>query len=192
MPPRPRLVTLVDPEGRPVVGATTQGMTFYYADREPRLRASTFPLTKLHPDRSQRITFFEEGRRLIGFLVARGDGDSPYVVRMQPWATVTGRFVDERGGPVVFDDTGNPGPVDIDSAEGSLIVAIDDPKVGDFPGTRTEVDGRFRVERLVPGQVYTAVYAIGIGGLNGKLLDRATFAPGEVRDLGDIRTPFKP
>ena len=190
-PPRPRMVTLVDPDGRPVVGATSQGMTFYWSDQEPKLRAATFPLTNLHPDRSRRITFFDEGRKLIGFLMARGDGDAPYVVKLEPWAAVTGRFVDERGGPVVFDGPG-PGrswPVDIGSAVGSLSVAIDDSKVGDFPATRVGVDGRFRVERLVPGQAYTADYSMG--GAHGRLLDRATFAPGEVRDLGDIRAPIK-
>jgi RNA polymerase sigma factor (sigma-70 family) len=194
MPPRPRMVTLVDSEGRPVVGATPRGITFYYADHEPKLRTSTFPLTKLHPDRSRRITFFEEDRKLIGFLMARGDGDSPYLVRMRPWATVTGRFVDERGGPVVFDGPGggNPGPVYLGSDHGSLTVAIDDPKVGDFPDGRVEVDGRFRVERLVPGQVYSASYYVGMGGPHAKLLDRAIFAPGEVRDLGNIRAPIKP
>ena len=194
MPPRPRMVSLVDPEGRPVVGATTRGMTFYYADREPRLRASTFPLTKLHPDRSRRITFVKEDRKLVGFLMARGDGDSPYVVRMQPWATLTGRFVDERGGPVVFNGPagGNPEPVYIGLDEGLPTVAIDDPKVGDFFAGGVGVDGRFRLERFIPGQVYSASYVAGLVGARGKLLDRATFAPGEVRDLGDIRAPIKP
>jgi RNA polymerase sigma factor (sigma-70 family) len=192
--PRPRMVSLVDPEGRPVVGATTQGMTFYWSDQEPTLRAATFPLTKLHPDRSRRITFFKGDRKLIGFLMARGDGDSPYVVRMQPWAVLTGRLVDERGGPIVCNGPfgGNPGPVCLGSDEGSLSVALDDPKLGDFPGARVGVDGRFRVEGLVPGQVYSASYSLGIGQPGGKLLDHATFAPGEVRDLGDIRTPVKP
>jgi hypothetical protein len=192
-PPRPRMVTLVDPDGRPFVGATSRGMTFYWSDQEPRLRASTFPLTKLHPGRSRRITFFDEDRKRIGFLMARGDGDSPYVVRLEPWAAVTGRLVDERGSPVAFDGpgTGNPGPASLGSAVGSFSVALDDPKLGEFPATRVGVDGRFRVERLVPGQAYTAVYGT-FGEAYIKLLDHATFAPGEVRDLGDIRTPFKP
>ena len=41
----------------------------------------------------------KEDRKLIGFLLARGDGDAPYTVRMQPWAAVTGRVVDEQGKP---------------------------------------------------------------------------------------------
>ena len=67
---------------------------------EPRLRASTFPLTKLHPGRVRRITFVKEGRKLIGFLAARGDAETPYTVRMQPWGSVTGRFVGADGKPL--------------------------------------------------------------------------------------------
>ena len=99
-PDRPRQVTLVDPEGRPVVGVTTQGLTSYPNDREPVLSGSSFPLTGLHPDRGRRITFLEEDRKLIGFLLARGDCDSPYTVRMEPWATATGRTVDAEGSPM--------------------------------------------------------------------------------------------
>ncbi len=75
VPDKPRQVTLLDPEGRPVVGAKTTGLTYppwYY---EPPLRAATFPVAGLHPDRARRITFVKEDRKLIGFLLARGDGD---------------------------------------------------------------------------------------------------------------------
>ena len=99
VPDKPRQVTLLDPEGRPVVGAKTTGLTYHPWDDEPTLRAATFPITGLHPDRARRITFVKEDRKLIGFLLARGDGDAPYTVRMQPWAAVTGRVVDEQGRP---------------------------------------------------------------------------------------------
>ena len=94
---KPRQISLVDPDNKPVMGATSEGLTFFPWDHEPRLRAASFPVTKLHPDRLRRITFFKEDRKLIGFLGARGDGEAPYTVRMQPWGTVTGRIVDENG-----------------------------------------------------------------------------------------------
>ena len=86
MPDKPRQVTLLDPEGRPVVGAQSTGLTYHPWDHEPVLRAATFPITGLHPGRARRITFVKEDRKLIGFLLARGDGDAPYSVRMRPWA----------------------------------------------------------------------------------------------------------
>jgi beta-lactamase regulating signal transducer with metallopeptidase domain len=80
----PRQVSLVDPNGNPVVGVKTKGVTVYPYDTEPVLRAASFSLFRLHPDRDQRITFIHKDRQLTGSLEARGDGDSPYTVRMQP------------------------------------------------------------------------------------------------------------
>ena len=77
VPDKPRQVTLLDPDGRPVVGAKTTGLTYHPWDHEPVLRAATIPIVGLHPDRTRRFTFVKEDRKLIGFLLARGDGDAP-------------------------------------------------------------------------------------------------------------------
>jgi hypothetical protein len=173
---RPRSISLVDAEGRPVVGASTQGMSVYPYDYEPPLRAATFPLTQLHPDRVRRIIFTKEDRRLIGFLLARGDGDAPYIVQMRAWGTVTGRIVDENGNPLeVALSLGSP------SDE-----ANPDAEVGVHGGASTDAAGRFRIERLVPGQRYSAeVYRAH--RLVGMAFDKLVLRAGQVRDVGDIR-----
>ncbi|MDR3620991.1 MAG: sigma-70 family RNA polymerase sigma factor [Paludisphaera borealis] len=187
---RPRRVTLVDTEGRPVVGASPEGLTEHPGDYEPPLRASTFPLTRLHPGRVRRMTFVKEDRKLVGSLLARGDGDAPYTVVMQPWATVTGRFVDLLAKPP--EEKGTPF-LDMDAR--SRIADHDDPEKGEFPQTWPDREGRFRVERLVPGLRYrAAVYRNGVRvGIVGRTLviesafKDLVLKPGEVRDLGDIR-----
>ncbi len=63
-----------------------------------------------------------------------------------------------------------------------------DPKIGLFRTLDTDFDGRFRIERLVPGQIYSAEVYRGIGVYAGKVFENITLRPGEVRDLGDIRT----
>ena len=165
---RPRQVTLLDPEGNPVVGVQTEGLTPFPWDSEPRLRALTFPLTKLHPDRVRRITFVREDRKLIGFLMARGNGETPYTVRMRPWAEVTGRILDENGKPL--SATGPPGkqemPATLAMKTRSKFASHDDPDVGEFPHIRTDGEGRFRVERLIPAQRDAEVYR-GIGQYAG-------------------------
>ena len=179
VPDRPRQVTLLDPEGRPVVGAKTTGLTYHPWDHEPALRAATIPITGLHPDRARRITFVKEDRKLIGFLLARGDGDAAYTVRMQPWATVTGRVVDEQGTPQPRASLG-AGTV-------REFAAHDDPSLGIFPGVQTDEQGRFRAERLVPGQSYGATWYLGVGRPSGPAFEGLKVAPGSVRDLGDLR-----
>jgi beta-lactamase regulating signal transducer with metallopeptidase domain len=186
---KPRPVSIVDPDGKPVVGATTQGLTFHPQDTEPRLRSASFLLTKLHPDRVQRITFFEEKRALVGFLMVRGDGDVPYVVRMQPWATVAGRLVDAIGRPFADNDSTakDQGSAASIGMGDSGIVINGDPTVGIHPDLSTDAAGRFRVDRLVPGQCYTAKVYRGIGFFAGNAFENLVLGPGEVRDLGDIR-----
>jgi hypothetical protein len=179
VPDKPRQVTLLDPEGRPVVGAKTTGVTYHAWDHEPPLRAATFPIVGLHPDRARRLTFVKEDRKLIGFLLARGDGDTPYTVRMRPWGTFTGRVVDEQGRP-------QPG-ASITSDTVRDFAAHDDPSLGIFPGVQTDEHGRFRAERLVPGQSYGATLYLGLGRPSGPAFEGLKVAPGRVRDLGDLR-----
>ncbi|HJZ90560.1 MAG TPA: hypothetical protein VKE40_06775, partial [Gemmataceae bacterium] len=145
---KPRRISLIDPEGKPVVGVKTQGLTWFPWDSEAALRAATFPVTKLHPDRTRRITFVQEDRRLIGFLMARGDGETPYTVRMQPWGTVTGRLHDENG--KLSDVTS------ISLGSWSGFDSSPDPEVGEYGHVEIDSSGGFRVDRLVPGQRYSA------------------------------------
>ncbi len=180
----PRRVTLVDPAGKPVVGVQTQGMgrpnTY-----EPLLRTSSFSLTRLHPDRTRQIMFRHDERKLIAFLEARGGSDEPYTVTMQPWATITGRLVDSEGNPLlVWSPTSDyKGPPKLWSvfkeAEGydhRLYVDADN-------------QGRFRMEQLVPGKRYeTTAYCSFQEPDNQSQLDGLVLRPGEVRDLGDVRT----
>jgi RNA polymerase sigma factor (sigma-70 family) len=188
---RPRQITLIDPEGRPVIGAKARGLIYYDHDRggsETTLRSATFPVTGLHPDRARRILFFKEDRKLIGFLLARGDGDSPYTVRMQRWGVVTGRIVDEQGQPMnlasgpgnAFRDAGLSGN------SWHEIATFNDPAFGKMNYPNLEDDGRFRIEKLVPGQAYRAD-VWGSHRQSKIAFEGLKLAPGEVRDLGDIR-----
>jgi protocatechuate 3,4-dioxygenase beta subunit len=191
VPDRPRQVTLLDPEGRPVVGASTTGLTTFRWDYEPTLRTATIPITGLHPDRARRITFVKEDRKLIGLLLARGDGDQPYTVRMQPWATLTGRVLDEQGR--VLDEQGHPqarAMLGADTMRESA--AHNDPATGIFPSVSTDEHGRFRAEQLVPGLSYEAQLYLGMGRASGPVFDGLKLAPGEVRDLGELRVQTNP
>jgi RNA polymerase sigma factor (sigma-70 family) len=187
---KPREVTILDPEGHPVVGVQTEGLTWEPYDREPRLRAASFAITNLHAVRGRRITFVKEDRKLIGFLLARADGEAPYTVRMKPWATVTGRIFDENGQPLTA--VGSPTKQQIPAILGmkirSKLASHDDPDAGELHDLNTDFDGRFRIEKLFPGQRYSAAVYRGIGWYAGPAFENLVLQPGEVRDLGDIRT----
>jgi RNA polymerase sigma factor (sigma-70 family) len=185
---RPRTVTLVDTDGRPVVGARAFGLRPDRWDAARRLRAATVPVMKLHPTRSRRIVFVHDARHLVGFLIARGDAETPYTVQLRPWATVTGRIVDQDGQPLAA--AGPPGkaqaPASLSSGIRAVSAGREDPAFGLFPYTETDAAGRFRVERLVPGQRYSA-RAFRARGADRVAFENLVLEPGEVRDLGDIR-----
>lgn len=173
VPDRPRQVSLIDPDGKIVDGAWIQYPSFW----ESLYRTGTFSLTRLHPDRVDRITFLKDDRKLIGFLAARGDREEPYTVRMQPWSTVTGRVVDENGKPV-----------DVSLAMyDSSVVTSDDSALGRLVGGgKTDPQGRFHIDKLIPGEHYHAEMYWGYV-LSGVAFKDVVLQPGEVRDLGEIR-----
>lgn len=156
---RPRRVSLVDAAGQPVVGVDSR-MRQSRGESQEDLRAATFLLPRLHPDRVKQMTFLKADRKLIGFLLARGDTDAAITVRMEPWAAVTGRLVDAAGRPVVGR---------------YVVLTMTDPTAEEQRSQKTDGEGRFRVEELVPGREYTTP------------LGPLTLRAGEVRDLGDVR-----
>ncbi len=65
----------------------------------------------------------------------------------------------------------------------------DDPAIGILSHVKTDAEGRFRIEGLVPGQSYTG-NAVGEEAEKrgfGVVIDRVVLKPGEIRDLGDLR-----
>ena len=78
----PRLVTILDPAGEPVVGVETRGLTAFPWD--PSLRSARRPSRSpsFIPTAAGESRSSKEDRKLVGFLLARGDGDSPYTVQL--------------------------------------------------------------------------------------------------------------
>ncbi|MHB1561027.1 MAG: hypothetical protein ACYC61_26540, partial [Isosphaeraceae bacterium] len=183
---RKREVRVLGPDGQAPTGFTVDDFAAppRYQDIEPTDRPGVMTVRRLNPMRPKRFLFRHDDRKLAGSLVARGDEPQPYMVKLQPWATLAGRIVDPQG---------NPRP-NVVLALSDFEEAIGDPARGVLPtdrrtDPRTDREGRFRVEGLVPGQEYsaTAVSRDPTVGNLGLAIDHVVLKPGEVRDLGDIR-----
>jgi hypothetical protein len=176
-----REVQVVGPDGEPLTGVTVEG-----EGGETTKTPGLLIVSRLNPKRPTRFTFRHQAKKLAGSLIARGDETKPYTINMQSWGTITGRLVDAAGKP----------RSGVDLMTNDWQTAKIDPARGfSASGRKTDADGRFRYEGLVPGQQYSA-HGVGEkaaqGGF-GVVIDRVVLKPGETRDLGDVQSrPIKP
>src|SRR5262249_27324132 len=148
------------------------------------LTGSSFEATTLDPLKTYTLSFVHKQRKLIGHAVVRGD-KGPLTVRLQRWGTLTGRLVDEAGKPLAGVRVGLKHP------------ALPEPGAREPDGeVLSDAEGRFRVEGLLPGLKHEL--ALGSDGKRtvtsrapDRLKDLVT-APGEVKDLGEVRVKVVP
>lgn len=102
-------------------------------------------------------------------------------VRLQPWGTLTGRIVGDKGQPC--------GGIEHESLNLFNIRRFNSVWPADegiLPGDlRTDNDGRFRIEELVPGLKYGATVLESMVDVD--VFRNVIVAPGEVKDLGDLK-----
>jgi hypothetical protein len=147
---------LLDPEGRPLSGALAAGLRHeWYRDADGPLKTADFTVLGLEPNRPRLLCFVHADKKLAGSVVVRGDEKTPITVKMQPWATVSGRLLDTKGKPIpnatlAFTEVPvrKPGqPMSLDTGLHVVTHIAGQPSLD----PRTDEQGRFRVERLVPG-----------------------------------------
>ena len=182
-PDQKREVHVVGPNGTRAVGVIghNSSASAGYEDIAATPTPGLMLISRLNPLRPKRFIFQQQTEKLVGFLVARGDEAEPYNVKLQPWGTIIGRLVDDHGKP-------RPG---VGLLTPNWQAAMVDPAFGVLPfGLKTDNDGRFHIERLMPGQEYSgdAVGAKAAEGGFGVVIDRVVLKPGETRDLGDVRS----
>jgi RNA polymerase sigma factor (sigma-70 family) len=146
----------------------------------PPLASAGLKVSGLGPGRPRYLVFRHEGRKLAGTVIVKGDETRPVSVALRPWGTATGRLVDAGGKPLPRHELRGRNP----------------PKGHDnaltLPGAvRTDDEGKFRLEGLVPGGNYYLMASkylsqvgdfIGVGYLTAPV----TVGPGETKDLGDV------
>ncbi len=171
-------MTVLGADGKPLAGAEVRGRKAAY-DWEAAPSA-VFTLRGSNPkdSRLRTVLVVHKATRQIGTLVVRGE-KGPLVVRLRPWATVTGRLVNADDEPYA----------------GSIISPVaSDLSIGYPPSMqiRTNNDGSFRIEGMLPGIKYQLQYAhVSSGGrIEGKdtgiITKELTLKEGETRALGNV------
>ena len=178
-----RVGTVLDPDGKPLAGAVVDGLDEMERDPTGPLRGAEFRVIGVVAGRSRRLTFTHPAKGLSGSLLLRGDEPGPFVAQLKPSATLSGRLVDDRGKP-------RPGVWVMGK---DWEAHADDPAYAFIPNRKTGDDGRFRFDGLVAGLKYEAMLVnVEDDKGFGVVFEDLTLAPGESRDLGDVRAKPRP
>jgi RNA polymerase sigma factor (sigma-70 family) len=169
--------TIVDPDGKPVTGASidrVRGVWLHVKD----LPTAEFRVPGVDPKRPRWYFVRHRDRNLGTIVLLKGDGPTPVTVRLQKCATVTGRVV---------DDDGLPRAAWVMSViQTEELKGKDSFGVGGSPLEKTGKDGRFRIEGIIPGHK-VGVYAGKNTTYFDPLVTGLTLKPGEEKDLGDVK-----
>jgi hypothetical protein len=149
------------------------------------LKTATFTVLALDSREPRELLFVHLERKLVGKLVVGGDEKEKVTVQLEPWATLTGRILDEDGQPMagVRISLSFHHPVFFQpvtwwvSPQGQEVI--------------TDREGRFRAEGLTPGMKFRLSAATKMkfltltGGTDG--VDELSVRAGETKDLGDVQ-----
>ena len=187
-PGRTLTIRAIDPEGKPIGRNKVRGLSELFPTEEVVRHQSTFEMHSLDPSSPRRLTVANVERKLIGSAYLKGDEPAPHTLRLQPWGTITGRIVDDEGQTRLGLSISSSVDWFAPNQDAIGILPDSDWNGGHLIGD----DGRFRIEALVPGLKYGADVSENFHHA-GHLFDGVIVAPGEVKDLGELKfIPPKP
>jgi hypothetical protein len=169
-PARPLHGKIVGPDEKPLTQVTIHnpgpGIGWQ------RLEGYTFSVDGLNPRRPHHLVFVDRDRKLGVFVTLLGEQKESLTVRLKPCAAVSGRLLDADGEPV---------------ADAVVRLEVETTGVGNSapPRIKTDRDGRFRIEGIVPGLPHQARF--GLPPFGQYLYAPFTLRAGEKKDLGDVR-----
>jgi RNA polymerase sigma factor (sigma-70 family) len=165
--PRELKGRVVGPDGKPVSGTWVMGL---FGFDEETLQGAEFTVRGLNPKmHGRQLVFFHKDKNL-GFFVKelRGDRSEPLTIKLQPCGSFSGQLVDPGGQPLAQKRVG---------VQGGVLFGR-----GGYQEVKTDKEGRFRAEGLVPGQGYRV-----FGYTSPRDFANVVVEPGQHKDLGDIK-----
>jgi RNA polymerase sigma factor (sigma-70 family) len=173
---------VVGPDGKPVVGAKAVGVQSTDEMRPTTFRTDTFTAYALDSTRPRELFFLHQGRKLVGMRTLRADEKDTPVVKLLPWAAVTGRVLNADGTPAAGVQ------ISFQMSDSETDEAVRQKLHRGSRPVETDTNGRFLLEGLFPGCGVT-IFASKPGYRAGILSFQPPLIPiaGEVKDLGETR-----
>jgi Carboxypeptidase regulatory-like domain len=164
--------TVVGPDGKPLAGARSFGVADMQWKGNERMNTAEFAVHGFSPRQARDVVFQYPEKGLVGVAHPPKENGGSVTVQLVPGATVTGRLVDADGKP-------RPG-VSLESRFHRKGIGRTTHPYSAEP-IKTDADGRFRIEALVPG----FEFELRDGRAGFRFGDE--LKSGEVKDLGDVR-----
>jgi RNA polymerase sigma factor (sigma-70 family) len=157
--------TLLGPDGKPLAGAVMGGSS-------EAMKTAEFTVRRFNPRRPRPVFFRLPAKGLVGVAQPPKEDGGSVTVRMAPGAAVTGRLVDAGGTPragVELWVSFHPKEEPLWNEEGL------------HEQIKTDREGRFRIEALLPGLDYY------LSADHSSVRFGQGLRAGETKDLGDLR-----
>jgi RNA polymerase sigma factor (sigma-70 family) len=174
-----RTLHIEDADGKPLKGTTVSGVAVMWPITLT-IQDATCTIFALDPKKPRRLLFLHAERNLVGALTLRGDEKEPVVVRLRRANPVIGRLLTSDGQPLAGAD------IYLNWADFAGSELYGGPQKR--PRVRTDKDGRFRFEGIVPELKFT------LGIIRGETIFLGDPPIGvkrvksnETLDLGDVR-----
>jgi RNA polymerase sigma factor (sigma-70 family) len=133
-------------------------------------------------ERPRRLALIHPGRRLAGAVTLQGDEKEPLVVRLAPTGVVSGRVIDGHGEPIAGAKVHF---MFLNRTVGELGLHLELQR----ETIRTDKEGRFRLEGVMPNQKFYLGLKHGHTYLDSEPRRHPKqVMSGETLDLGDVRT----
>jgi RNA polymerase sigma factor (sigma-70 family) len=176
-PGRTVMIEVRGPNGKPLKGVQALGRSareYYDTVNESPLGAS-FEVYALEPGKGRTLLLVHREKNLAARCELKGDERGPVVVTLRPAASVVGRLVDEQSQPRARADI----QVYIVRTPTRVLLPVGRP-------LRTDAQGKFRIDGLVPGVSYRAD-AQPIGVYGRPLFEGLSLKSGQVKVLGEVK-----
>ncbi|MBO0700185.1 MAG: carboxypeptidase regulatory-like domain-containing protein, partial [Zavarzinella sp.] len=177
---RTATIRVEGPDGKPLAGVWAGGITEHWPTTF-HLPEATTTVFALDPAKPRTLSFVHREKKLGGTATVRGDEKDPVVVRLAPLGSVTGTFTDLDGVPLAGATVGLNWP---DRVRSDLYRELD----RSAPTVKTDKDGKFRLDGIVPGVMFGLAVSKGDVTFVGEpRIGQRKVDAGQVRDLGVMK-----
>jgi RNA polymerase sigma factor (sigma-70 family) len=184
-------IAVLDPDGRPLSGASIAGLAEELASPYRATESSVVDVYSLDPPNPRILAIYHPGRKLGALVTVRGDEKEPVPAKLGPLGRLTGRLIGKDGKPLagmevrVFPAVS---PDDGDLSNSARYLKLSNAVRPGDDKTRSDKDGRFTFDNLFPAVPFGLLCRKdGQNYMEEELSLGRTVRPGEALDLGNVK-----